>query len=124
MQFVVATLILLIIFLGVKYRHNLKLHIPLMSTAFVMDIGLLLWVEFNRHAINKATHELAHPAHWLLLFHVAVSLVVLVCYILLIISGIKLLRGNPATRNFHRSLAYVFILCRLANYITSFWVAG
>jgi hypothetical protein len=119
----ISTLVLIIIVVGLKYRRLPKVHVPCMSLAFVLDIALLLYVEWSAHAIDTFTKEFTQPTHGgLLFFHVAVSLLMVILYIALIISGKQILKGDYARRIPHRNMAGIFLICRLANYITSFMV--
>ncbi len=118
-----STLVLAVIALGVWFRERPTLHIPLMSTAFAMDLGLLLYIEFTRHAVEKLGETMQSPTpDGLLYFHVAVSGLTLVLYFVQIFTGMRLYKGTTANRLLHRSGALLFIGCRLLNYITSFFV--
>lgn len=124
MLIAVSSIALVLIALGWWNRRRPEVHIPFMASAFAMDIGLLLYIEWNRHAIETFERELHSPTQvGLLFFHVAVSILTLVMYILLIISGVMLFRGNHRRRAMHRYGAHVFVVVRLLNYATSFFVA-
>lgn len=121
MLILVSTLILLLILFGLIKRHNRKIHVPVMLSAFALDVGLVLVVEITRHAIEKAVVQTDNT---FLLFHIAVSLLTLVFYALLTVSGFKILKGYNEHLPTHRKLAYYFIAFRLTNYITSFWISS
>ena len=122
MLILLSTLVLVVIALGVWFRERPTLHIPLMSTAFAMDLGLLLYIEFTRHAVEKLGETMQSPTpDGLLYFHVVVSGLTLVLYLAQIVTGMQLYKGT-ANRLLHRSGALLFITCRLLNYITSFFV--
>lgn len=124
MLVIVSTLILILIGFGLAYRKRPVVHIPIMVAAFVADIGLVLYIEWSRHAVETFTTSVQDPVNnQLLLFHIVVSLLTILLYIALIVSGIKLFKGGRAALNLHRGLAAVFLICRLTNYVTSFWVA-
>ena len=117
-----STLILLLIFFGLIQRHNRRIHVPVMLTAFAADVLLVLVIEISRHAVEKA---ISHTDDSLLMFHVIVSTLTLLLYAMLTFLGFRVLRHNDGQALiWHRKLAYAFILCRLTNYVTSFWVAG
>lgn len=125
MLVVCSTLILLIIVYGLIKRKQPTQHVPAMSLAFALDVGLVLYIELTRHAINTVTDSVATPAdNAFLLFHVSVSLITLLLYVILTFTGYKLLRGERA-KYFapHRYFAAAFLLFRLTNYVTSFWMA-
>jgi hypothetical protein len=115
---ILSTLVLLLIFCGILNARRPKVHIPIMTTAFLIDLGLVLYIELNREAVNQAL-----SAQGLLLFHIIVSALVLLLYIILIVVGIKLVKKVPGQLLWHRRLAYVFIVGRLINYVTSFYIA-
>jgi hypothetical protein len=115
----ISTVIVLMLFVGLLFRHNRKIHVPLMSLAFGADVILVLAIELNRQAIEKAT---THLDDGLLMFHVSVSLLTLILYTALTVLGVKLLKGKTEALTWHRRLAPWFLFCRLANYVTSFWV--
>lgn len=123
MLIAVSTLVVFLIFLGWKFRKRAEIHIPLMASAFVLDLGLLLYIEFTRHAIETIRVDIVSAAdEKLLYFHVLVSAIMLVLYFIQIGTGIRLARGHAVSRAFHRNSGYAFILCRLLNYVTSFFV--
>lgn len=111
------------------FRRNARRHISCMVLAFLLDLGLLLYIEGSRHAIHTVTTSLKTPeSHGLLLFHVTMSLLVLLLYLAQITSGILLYRGRPGlnavlVRNFHQISAMAFLFFRAANYVTSLFVA-
>ncbi len=106
--------------LGLFLRREPALHIPLMLSAFGLDLGMVLWLEFNRAAVE----QVAAGVTGLLAFHVIVSTLVMVLYIALIWSGRRLWLGHPASRKLHRILAVTFIIGRLINYVTAFFVGS
>lgn len=119
-----STLILLIIVLGLYFRKQPKIHVPLMLTAFVADLALVLIIEFQRKAVEKVVDNAITAPNTFLLFHAGISLIVILLYIALIITGNKALklpiRAGSNTMEIHKILALIFIVFRLANYITSF----
>ncbi len=119
MFIVLSTLVVLLIFYGLSQRHNRAIHVPVMSAAFAADVVLVLAIELSRQAVEKAV---SHVDNSLLMFHVAVSLLSIVMYVALTLSGRKLLRGDETVRPAHKKMAAAFLLFRLSNYITSFWV--
>lgn len=119
MFLVLSTLVVLLLAYGLAQRHRREIHVPVMMAAFIADVLLVLWIELDRHAVEKAATSLDNN---LLMFHVAVSLLTLVGYIVLAVTGRKLMAGNELVRQVHQKAFVLFIICRLSNYITSFWV--
>lgn len=120
----ISTFVMGLIALGWVFRHRAKAHMALMGLAFLLDVGLLLYIEGTRHAIHTVEESLQTPwGHGLLLFHVSVSFVMLTLYIAQISSGILLYRtAAMGVRRFHVMSAILFLVCRLLNYVTSFFV--
>jgi hypothetical protein len=118
-----STLVLIIIAVGVWFKRRPEIHIPVMCCAFAMDLGLLLYIEVTRHAVENLSESIQSAVPDLLLyFHVLVSVLTLILYGVQIITGIKLSKGRINARQLHLKSAYLFITCRLLNYITSFFV--
>jgi uncharacterized membrane protein YozB (DUF420 family) len=123
MLYGISTLVLLLIALGWKFRRQAKLHIAIMSVAFLIDLALLLYIEISRHAIaHVSTSVMTAQSDSLLYFHVTVSALTLVLYIVQISSGIKLFKGLAPSSKFHQRAAMLFVACRLLNYATSFFI--
>ncbi len=122
-----SSLVLLIIATGLYFRKKMSLHIPLMITAFVIDLTLVLVIEIQRAAVEKVVGHVAAGTDYFLIFHAAVSLLVLVSYVSLIYTGSKVYKGIKAGTGkpreiyaWHKKLAAAFIVLRLINYLTSF----
>lgn len=123
MYIIFSTLVIVLLFIGLMFRKNRELHPPIMSLAFLIDLGLVLVIEFNRKAVETVASSVVNQPDYFLIFHALVSLLVLVLYIMMIFSGLKILKGNDEQIARHRSFAYLFIVLRLTNYITSFFLA-
>ncbi len=121
MLFAASSVIVLILAIGLYFRHNRKLHPPIMMLAFILDILLVLVIELQRQAVEQVVEGLDST---LLTFHVIVSVTVVLLYIALLFTGIKVLKGQNQMMSAHRMLAYAFIIGRLTNYITSFFVGS
>ncbi len=114
-----STVVLILVVLGLWQRYNRKVHIPLMLTAFALDLGLVLAIELQRQAVEKL---IDHSVSAFVYFHAGISLLVLVFYVILLVLGLGILKGQPKARHWHRLSGIGFIVLRLTNYITSFWV--
>jgi hypothetical protein len=118
----ISGLVILIVIFGLLFRRNRKLHIPLMSLAFLIDLGLVLTIELQRQAIENVIVSKSLFV-W---FHVAISVTVIMLYIILAITGIIInkvtsepLIIKPKITNIHKISAILFIILRLANFFTS-----
>jgi hypothetical protein len=119
-----SSFVLILITLGILYRRHWSLHRYLMLTAFFIDVSIVIVVELNRQALE---HVLWETQTNFVYFHILVSLVTLVLYFFLFISGSKMLNMKmgkiPFKHNhlyMHRAQAGLFVLMRIINYITSF----
>jgi len=119
MLHLLSTIVVAIIAVGfwLRKRKN-PVHIRLMFVAFVVDLFLVLYIEMSRNAVQKVVAS-THPLVW---FHAAVSVLVLICYVVMIQLGRSLLAGKSTARNWHRTLGMTFLVLRGVNYVTSFMV--
>lgn len=104
---------------GIFKRHERVLHVRVMSVAFALDLTLVIWLEFSREAVEKALalggRDRPGP---LLAVHITFAVLTIVCYLIQIYFGRKLLRGDESIRVKHRAGAAVFVFCRMANLVT------
>jgi hypothetical protein len=113
-----STLVLLILVAGILLRRRRGIHVPIMITAFSLDLLSVLAIEVSRGAIKKATS--APPP--LLLFHVIVSVSALVFYGVMFVLGERVRKGAEQLRPWHRRTAWLFGACRATNYVTSWMI--
>lgn len=118
----ISTLVLIIIALGLVFRHNRRIHIPLMSAAFIIDLSLVLIIELQRQAIENVIVN----NNLFVWFHVSVSSLVLVTYIVLAITGSKISKIPKSPELYqsklikiHKLSSILFVILRLTNYVTS-----
>jgi len=121
----VSTLVVIALVAGVALRRHRRIHPRIMIGAFLTDLGLLVWIELHHHALRQAAEatgliEADVANRGMLLFHIWVSTLMLVLYAVLIVLGIRLLRGNESVRRYHRGCAVAFLMLRFTNYVTSF----
>ena len=117
MLHIASTFVVILIIAGLyNRRRNSPLHLKLMSTAFVIDVILVVYIEVTRQAIETVISEV----HLFIWFHAAVSLSVLLCYVFMIYLGRGLYRGQFDNRLIHRNLGITFCVLRSVNYVTSF----
>jgi hypothetical protein len=115
------TAMVFVLALGLYLRHRPKLHIPLMLTAFAVDLTNVILIEVNRGAVEKAYESMTTGGSFLFKFHVAVSVLCILGYVVAVITGTRLYRRG-AWRGPHKANAAVFIVTRLSSYVTSFWM--
>lgn len=115
MLHVASTLVLFLILAGLRLRRRPAWHIALMSCAFLTDLALVLYIELTRHAVE----EVVHRARPLVYVHAAISLAVLVNYVVMIVLGSRVLTGRRASRATHRTMGTLFVVLRSLNYVTA-----
>lgn len=105
--------------LGILNRKNKQRHIPIMATVITWDIILILQIELNRKAVEKAMQALTNPM--LLNIHITIAVSCVVLYFFLIFTGRKLLNNNFKVKKTHRILGWSAFILRLLTLITSFY---
>lgn len=120
MFYIGSSVVLLILAIGIWQRRNRKVHIPLMISAFTLDVLLVLIIEIQRHAVEKLVAQELSP---FTMFHAGISLLVLLLYGAMGYTGYQLAKNNAPFRPWHRSFSIAFVGLRLTNYVTSFFVS-
>jgi len=115
-----STLIVGLFIFGLSQRKNRKVHIPVMATAIIWDILLVLQIELTRSAIGKAIKVTKNPE--LLNFHVSVAVLTVFLYIFMGRTGYLLKKHQMKPKNLHRAMGFLTIFCRLTTYVTSFFI--
>ena len=85
-----------------------------MLLAFVGDLTNVLVIQLSRGAIQQIPQMTPYE-----LFHVSVSVLSVVCYVIALVTGWKLLKTGQK-RKIHRVNAIVFVVTRALSYFTSF----
>lgn len=114
-----STGVLLLIARGLYLRHrNRVAHARAMLAAFCIDVLLVVYIEVARGAVETV----AGSTDPIVLFHAAVSIVVLGLYVALVLLGRKVLHGEARLTTAHRNCGMAFVVLRTANYVTAFLV--
>ena len=131
---VVALVINVLVVAGLAYglsrRREAAIHMKIMTTCFVVDLLNVILVEVTARATSGESQgavEQGLRSFWndpvsVLNFHIVVSVASIVCYIIAIRTGRRLFRTGEG-RGTHRKNALVFIVTRLASFVTSFMVS-
>lgn len=104
---------------GITKRKNRKIHVPVMSAVLILDVILILQIELGRSAVEKASKALVNPL--ILNIHVSFAVLSVVFYVLLVITGRKLLKGEHTIRPRHRLFGWTAFALRTLTLITSFF---
>ena len=118
-----STFILLLFFYGIFVvikKKKRQTHAKIMSVAIIWDLLLILQIEFNRKAIEKAIKVSSNPS--ILSIHIGLALSSVILYMFMMYTGKKILKGNNTLIGRHRKLGRLTIFMRTLTYITSFWV--
>lgn len=117
-----SSLIYLLMIYGITQRKNRKIHVPVMSTVLLWDVLLILQIELSREAVAKAAKAAINPM--LLNVHVTFAVLSVVFYVLLVITGRKLLKGKQAMRPKHRVFGWTAFVLRTLTLVTSFFAVS
>ncbi len=107
---------------GITQRKNKKIHVPTMATVLIWDVILILQIELSRGAVEKASQAVVNSM--ILNIHVAFAVSSVVCYVLLVITGRKLLAGNNQIRAKHRIFGWTAFVLRTLTLATSFFAVA
>jgi uncharacterized membrane protein YozB (DUF420 family) len=114
---ILSSLVFILILYGVSKRNENIKHMKIMLTCFGLDLALVLFIELGKGAVTTA---MGFPGG-LLGFHIILSVLTITLYIWMIFTGYKLYTGS-GDRNLHKMLAYIFLVLRATNLITSFFI--
>ena len=112
-------LVLLLIYIGVFFRHKKKIHVPIMLVCAVLDLGSVYYLEVSRHVIQEAFERVAPKL--LMKIHLTFAVTTLRGYAVALCTGTLLILGKRV-RFIHKINAALFLIARTGIIITSFWV--
>ncbi|MEC8624269.1 MAG: DUF420 domain-containing protein [Bdellovibrionota bacterium] len=118
-------IILSLLFFGtwvILKKKNRDLHVKTMLLAIVWDIILVLQIELSRGAIEKASKVTSNTN--ILNIHVSLAVSAVVLYVLMILTGKKVLKGNRDILGLHKKLGLLTLLMRTLTFITSFFAVA
>lgn len=103
---------------GLFFRRRHAIHIPAMLTAFAIDLGIVVYLEVQRGVVESIPKRPITP---LLIFHITISVIVLILYSTQVYSGFRRWRGCRS--RWHYYAAYGLLPLRLLNFVTSIMVS-
>lgn len=115
-------LILSLMIYGVTQSKKRKKHVKIMSSAIIWDVILILQIELNRSAIDKAMEIFQSQTALQIHLFFAVSSVVL--YLVMVLSGRKVLAGDNSFLKKHRYLGITTLVFRILTFVTSFYAVA
>lgn len=114
--------IFVLICVGVAVHRRRRWHVRIMIASFLLDLAALVTVEVLRGAVDQAVGAVGAGGAWVLRIHILCSLVAGVMWLIMIWSGVRLLRGGVEHRARHAGGARIFLLFRFGNMLTAFFV--
>lgn len=114
-----SLIIVVMMIIGIVVHHRRSLHVKIMSSIIIWDILLILQVELGRKAIMKASQAMTNPA--LLNIHVSIAVSTVLLYIVMVITGRKVLAGHSELLPQHKRIGYITFVMRLLTFATSFF---
>jgi hypothetical protein len=112
----ISVFVCVVLVVGVLYRRRKRVHIPLMLSAFAIDLGIVIYIEVNRGAFATAQSKMGP----LMIVHITFSVVALVCYFIQFFTGIANARGKRSLT--HAKVWPWLLVSRFGNLVTSFMV--
>lgn len=114
---IIATFAWVLLVLGFLARKKRSRHIPLMHSAIILDVGLVLYLQVTRDAVQTAMEfSLSLPEQ----IHILFSTLALVLYFPVLYLGWAVVRGKSGARSKHRKLALVTFVCRTLGFLFMF----
>ena len=117
-----STLITMLLLLGLLWNKKRTRHITLMSCAIIWDIALIIQIEWNLKAIEKAMQFTKNT--FLLNIHVSLAILTVLLYFCMVYTGLRLLKGCSNMRPLHKKLGLTTITLRLLVFATSFFIVN
>ncbi len=120
-----ATLAILLITAGLVLASDRRRHIPLMMAAFGCDMVSLVIVEVVKPMMtgeDDAVSQVLAFEDTMKIVHAIFATASIVGYILQIVSGRKIMKGDYAAIAGHKKTARFFLVTRALAYVTMFFV--
>ncbi len=121
MLHLLSTVVLVLVGVGLYYRRRPRVHLGLMVAALAVDLGLVLYIEITRSAVETVRTAPLGPV---LTFHIVASVLVLVIYVIQLGLGLRKLKHGRSSHLAHRYLGIAFVVLRVANYATSYMISA
>ena len=117
----IATFNYALLCLGFSQRkRRLALHQKLMAAGILLDVGLVLILQFQREAIQTAASLTLEPLQQV---HVYTSLAATILYLPLLYWGVSMVRQpscRPQLRHRHRQVGYAAFALRSLGFVFMF----
>jgi len=117
----IATTAWVCLIAGFLNRRSVKKHIPLVLTAIVLDLGVVVFLQTTRSAVQTAVEfSLTVPQK----IHIISSSIAVTLYIPMVALGVYLYRNRThhKVRRVHRGIGMFALLSRTLGFIFMFWM--
>lgn len=111
-----SMLAFVLLLIGYVNRRRTRVHIPIMVTAFMIDMAIVVFIELSRGAIDRAQTKMGA----LMLVHIGFSIVTIVLYITQIVTGVR--RVRRVGGGGHGRSGIALLACRFGNLVTALLV--
>jgi hypothetical protein len=110
-----ATLAFLLIFTGSAQYKKRAVHVPLVLAGILVDLTLVLILEFQRDVIGMT---ISTDWSWMQWTHIGSSILAVLLYLPVTWLGVAILRGKTTrtTRSNHKRLAIAALVCRTVGF--------
>ena len=114
-----ATLAWFCLVLGYFFRRHRRKHLSFVLTGILLDISLVIFLQFTRSAIQTA---ISFELSILEQLHIAFSTTALICYFPTLYFGLRLLSGSylPHVRIWHKRIACFALATRTLGFLFMF----
>lgn len=112
-----SAFVCVLIVVGLLNRRRKRVHIPLMLSALIIDLSMVLYLEIRRGVVESIPHRPMTP---LLIVHIIISVTVLVLYGIQVYTGIQNAKGRRSA--WHPRVGATFVVLRFANLVTSWMI--
>ena len=112
-----SAFVCVLIVVGLLNRRRKRVHIPLMLSALIIDLSMVLYLEIRRGVIESIPQRPMTP---LLIVHILISVTVLVLYGMQVYTGIQNAKGRRSRQ--HPRVGATFVVLRFANLLTSWMI--
>lgn len=113
----IASLAWLCLVLGYLARRKRSRHVPLVVAGIGADLGLVLYLQITREAVQTAVSFSLSPLEQI---HILFSTLALVLYFPVLYLGIQLIRGQKTSRLLHKRFAVTALIFRTLGFLFMF----
>lgn len=110
----IATIAFVLLTAAFAVHRRRRPHVALALSAIALDLGMVLWLEFERSVIAKASGEVTYDGYEIA--HIVSSSIAVLLYLPTLYLGFKLLKGDNSVRKAHKYVAEAAYLFRAVGF--------